>query len=389
MNDEPTTPLPPPVLSQRLSAIADLVPTGGVAADICADHCLLAIGLATSGRVRRVIAIDIAAAPAAKGAERVRQHGVQDRVEVRVDDGFAALANNEAATAIISGIGGRAMVAILGRGTPDRRGVKALVLQANKDVDAVRAWLDDNGWAIEDEALVWERKRWFPIVRAVRAGADTNADNRAPTPRVAQLLGPVLLRRGGLEFARYVAHTLRWMRAQCAVPSPANLSARADVQAIEDAMSPPADAEIRRIEAAETAPLRQQILRPTLSLDALVYPGDEHPLSAHFGAFIGERMVGIASVYRMAMDGSTEGTAWRLRGMGVLPELHGMGIGAALLRATVNHASEHGGTRYWCNARTVARGFYVRLGLTIEGDEFEVDGVGPHFVMARTIGPAA
>jgi hypothetical protein len=39
----------------------------------------------------------------------------------------------------------------------------------------------------------------------------------------------------------------------------------------------------------------------------------------------------------------------------------------------------------WCNARSPARGFYEREGFTIEGDTFEIAGIGPHFLMARAL----
>ncbi len=37
----------------------------------------------------------------------------------------------------------------------------------------------------------------------------------------------------------------------------------------------------------------------------------------------------------------------------------------------------------WCNARVVALGFYTKLGLHTEGDEFDIPGIGPHYVMTR------
>jgi hypothetical protein len=39
----------------------------------------------------------------------------------------------------------------------------------------------------------------------------------------------------------------------------------------------------------------------------------------------------------------------------------------------------------WCNARTPAVGLYERAGFAIESGEFEIEGIGPHFVMARRV----
>jgi predicted GNAT family N-acyltransferase len=35
----------------------------------------------------------------------------------------------------------------------------------------------------------------------------------------------------------------------------------------------------------------------------------------------------------------------------------------------------------WCNARVSAMGFYRKAGWTVESEEFEIEGVGPHVRM--------
>lgn len=377
------------MLSNRLSAIAALVPRGCAAADVCADHALLATALAASGRAPRVIAIDIAAAPLALARSNVALHRMEDRVDVRQGDGLTGLAEGEVEVVVIAGIGGRAMLKMLSRRRPEALGVTTLVLQANKRVDRVRAWLPQNGWTIDEEALVEERGRFFEVIRATRA-LDKSA---TALPRIDALLGPVSRRRGGVTFDRFVAHTLQWMRAEAeALSHVPHAPVHADLALVEraaqEASMSPATADnvtVRAIGARETGPLRQEILRPKLTLEQLVYPGDDAPLSAHFGAFDGDRMVGIASVYRKDEAGREDGPDWQLRGMGVLPEYQGTGVGAKLIAATFDHARSHGGTRYWCNARVVALGFYERQGLVAIGEEFEVPGVGPHYVMERAL----
>jgi len=143
--------------------------------------------------------------------------------------------------------------------------------------------------------------------------------------------------------------------------------------------------EVRRIEAAETRWLRHVILRPTIAPEDLVYPGDDDPLAGHFGAYIDGEQVGIASVYPQHEDGHRSIDRWRLRGMGVLPRLHRAGVGTAILQATFDHAKAHGATSYWCQARVVARAFYEHHGLAIRGELFEIAGVGPHWIMERTL----
>ena len=150
---------------------------------------------------------------------------------------------------------------------------------------------------------------------------------------------------------------------------------------------------VRKIDVEETLELRQRVLRPGQSPHELVYPGDRDSSSLHLGAFDGERIVGVASVYRQEMEGASakglgflsgEGV-WRLRGMAVDDGCRGKGIGGELLRACVAWIERSGGTVLWCNARVLAEAFYVAHGFVRLGDVFELPGIGPHVVMSRAL----
>ena len=141
---------------------------------------------------------------------------------------------------------------------------------------------------------------------------------------------------------------------------------------------------IRRISADEIRPLRHRILRPGQTYEETLYPGDDAVDTVHLGAFDGERLVGIASLYREDRSGGPPG-GWRLRGMATDADVRGAGHGAALLSACIEHVSASGGAELWCNARMPAGGFYRRAGLEVVSDEFDVAGIGPHVVMVRTL----
>lgn len=127
---------------------------------------------------------------------------------------------------------------------------------------------------------------------------------------------------------------------------------------------------------ALTRALRQAILRPheTVEQVAAHEPADAFAV----GAFAGERLVSVGFV---SPDG--EPGAWRVRGMATAADARGRGAGRAVLDELVRHASEHGASRVWCNARTPARALYERAGFTAVSDEFPLPEIGPHFVMER------
>ena len=138
---------------------------------------------------------------------------------------------------------------------------------------------------------------------------------------------------------------------------------------------------IRPVTAEDVRPIRHRVLRPEQPFESTVYPGDNLPGTVHLGAFDGDALVGIASLYREPRGGATDG--WRLRGMATVPAVRGRGIGAALLDACMEHAATSDGGEVWCNARVVAIGFYLRAGFEVVSEEFEVSGIGPHVVMTR------
>lgn len=143
--------------------------------------------------------------------------------------------------------------------------------------------------------------------------------------------------------------------------------------------------EIRPIRAEDTRPLRHLVLRPQQPPETLVYPGDDHPLSLHVGAFEAGELVGIASVAPEACPLMPDSAAWRLRGMAILPRAQRRGYGAALLQACVRHIQAQAGTVLWCHGRTSALSFYRALGFTPHGEEFLVPATGPHYVCIRPI----
>jgi glycerate kinase len=107
---------------------------------------------------------------------------------------------------------------------------------------------------------------------------------------------------------------------------------------------------------------------------------DEQPDAFAAGIFAGSELIAVGLV---APDG--EPGSWRIRGMATSPHARGGGAGTAVLEALVEHARRQDAVHVWCNARTPARSLYERAGLRVASEEFELPGIGPHFVMEMTV----
>ena len=76
---------------------------------------------------------------------------------------------------------------------------------------------------------------------------------------------------------------------------------------------------------------------------------------------------------------------FQLRGMATLEEFQKQGLSAALLQTAFPIIKRNHVNLLWCNAREAAVGFYEKMGFEKNSDTFEIEGVGPHILMHKTI----
>ncbi len=133
--------------------------------------------------------------------------------------------------------------------------------------------------------------------------------------------------------------------------------------------------------------LRMAVLRPEQDPAEPMYAREREPSTLHFAALgAGGEVLAVGSAMPDGHPREPRPGDWRVRGMATEPRQRGRGLGTMVLAAIEAAARERGGARLWCNARTPARGFYERAGFVVEGEEFEIAGIGPHFLMSKPLG---
>ena len=143
--------------------------------------------------------------------------------------------------------------------------------------------------------------------------------------------------------------------------------------------------EVRTIRAEEAQPLRAAILRAGLPFEASIYPLDYDPEAFHLGAYDGEELVTVASIFHEPPPGRSLPQAWRLRGMATVPEYRRRGYGRAVVEKCIEEIIRRGGTLLWCNARLDAVEFYRFLRFEAVGEE-EKTARGTSFIrMQRSL----
>lgn len=173
------------MLSKRIREAMRLIGNVDVLIDVGTDHALLPIAMIASNQARRVVAVDNKPGPYEKALANVNASGQRDKIDVVLSDGFDQVDAAAADAACILGMGGLAIRTILDRAAIAN--LRVLVLGPQSEAAAVRFWLAEHGWTIEDEVFVVDREKHYPILRAVRGAMTLDL--------VAARYGPILLSR--------------------------------------------------------------------------------------------------------------------------------------------------------------------------------------------------
>ncbi|WP_442603728.1 tRNA (adenine(22)-N(1))-methyltransferase [Paenibacillus sp. KN14-4R] len=163
-------------LSKRLEMIARRVPQGSRVADIGSDHALLPTYLVQQGMISFAVAGEVNEGPRDAAQNQVRSAGLGAKISVRLGNGLAVIEPGEVETITIAGMGGSLIASILDAGKQKLTGVRTLILQPNVGEDAVRQWLDENGWLLTSEAILEEDGKIYEILTATYNEANENQE---------------------------------------------------------------------------------------------------------------------------------------------------------------------------------------------------------------------
>jgi len=158
------------ILKGRLKLLADKVPTCEVVADIGTDHAYLPIYLIQQGVCKKAIASDVKIGPVKVANKNINIYKMKDKIETRLGSGLDTIAENEADTIIIAGMGGILLSELLEANERKASKTSTLILQPMNYFDVVRKWLFDHKFDIYDEELVAEGPKIYCVISAKHDG---------------------------------------------------------------------------------------------------------------------------------------------------------------------------------------------------------------------------
>lgn len=155
-------------LSERLQAVADLITPGMRVSDVGCDHGYLSIYLCQHDLAKSVIASDVRPGPLSKAAENINTYELVDVIDLRLSNGLQMVDAGEVDSIVMAGMGGNLMMEILEQGKDVVDEAKELILQPQSEVPGLRHYLQDNGFMIISENMIFEDGKYYPMMKAVR-----------------------------------------------------------------------------------------------------------------------------------------------------------------------------------------------------------------------------
>ena len=187
-------------LTPRLALLASWVPPGARLIDVGTDHGYLPAWLIQNGRIEEALASDLRPGPLSRAEDTARRCGVEGKMRLRLCPGLSAIRPEEGDTIAIAGMGGENIAMILSAAPWTADGQHTLLLQPQSRSEVLRRFLQDRGYRILREQLVWDRGILYPVLEA--RGGEMHLDE-------GRILAGAWIERDPLGDRRLIALILR------------------------------------------------------------------------------------------------------------------------------------------------------------------------------------
>ena len=162
-------------LSARLEAILALTDPCKLAADVGTDHGLLAARLIQSGLAKTVLCTDLSAPSLDKAKKTFEKAGLVAFARFLEGDGLKPLAGYDPELVIVAGLGGDTICRILNE-SPEFVPNRTFLLQPMSGHETLRAYFDAHGFCVQEERLVAENRRIYPVCKVRYDGVVRKSD---------------------------------------------------------------------------------------------------------------------------------------------------------------------------------------------------------------------
>ena len=135
-------------LSERMLMAAKMVRKGNSVADIGTDHAYLPAWLILNGISPKALACDVRKGPLENAKKTVEAYSIEDKITLRLSDGFDEIEPFEADDFIMCGMGGTLMEQLVSRTHWLKDNKKRIIVQPQSHAEDIRRFFVENGFEI-------------------------------------------------------------------------------------------------------------------------------------------------------------------------------------------------------------------------------------------------
>ena len=125
-----------------------MVRSGNIAADIGTDHAYLPAWLILNNICPSALACDVRKGPLDNARKTVESYGIENKITLRLSDGFDEINSDEAQDFIMCGMGGTLMEELVSRTEWLKDTSKRLIVQPQSHSEDIRRFFVENGFEI-------------------------------------------------------------------------------------------------------------------------------------------------------------------------------------------------------------------------------------------------
>ncbi len=179
---------------KRLKFIMKLINENDRVLDVGTDHALLPIMLVNENITRSVVAADLNPEPLNAAINNIKENNLEEIINTKLMNGIEGIEENEFDTIVIAGMGGITISEII----KAKKFNGKFILHATTNLEQLRHTINEIGYLIEDEFVVFEGKVHNVIIVAKPGNEDLNERDI--------FMGPKLITKNDEPVINYYNH---------------------------------------------------------------------------------------------------------------------------------------------------------------------------------------
>ncbi|MCI8575098.1 MAG: SAM-dependent methyltransferase [Bacilli bacterium] len=147
---------------KRLETVCSFLDTLDKIIDIGCDHAYVSIEMASRG-ASKILATDIHSKALDIAKKNIENSNYSTNISCQLSDGLKSLDTKEYDTLVIAGMGASTIIHILSD-SKKMQSITKLVLQSNNDLPKIRAYVNQLGYQLKNEQIVYERNHYYTVM---------------------------------------------------------------------------------------------------------------------------------------------------------------------------------------------------------------------------------